>query len=207
MLSRKSSDSHHHHSLSVKDSHSSSFDTEKNIPEETTDIPHIYHIAAVMEAGLQYARTVISTHFIYNRLKEHQKIDLLKYSLLLVNNCVVLLKNKVFAKINQPFDIDQDLQIDPTPKKIFQPSHSISIPSSLNQMRSQMEERQAPMGYGRAKSGKDLFNSVRMETTSPNKSNMSEWQSGHKPYKRTDELLTNELYRLSTYKGLLYLLS
>ena len=55
-------------------------------------------------------------------------------------------------------------------------------------------------------SGKDLFNSTKIDNTSPHKSNVSE-EKEKKLSQKTDELLTNELYRLSTYKGLIYLLS
>jgi hypothetical protein len=78
------------------------------IPEESTDVQHIYHLTAVIEAGLQFVRTIIGTHFIYNRLKEDDKVAFLKLSLLLVNNCVILMKNKSFMNIGGKFDLDED---------------------------------------------------------------------------------------------------
>lgn len=54
---------------------SSAYSTEQHeIPEESTDIQHTYHLAAVVEAGLQFIRAIIGTHFIYNRLKEDTRI-------------------------------------------------------------------------------------------------------------------------------------
>lgn len=72
--------------------------------EEHLDIPHIYHLSSMMEAGLQFLRSVLCSHFVYNFLKEDQKIELLNYGIFLINNCIILMKNQTFMLIQN----DQD---------------------------------------------------------------------------------------------------
>lgn len=51
---------------------------------------------------------MVGTHFIYSRLKEQDKILMLKFSLLLINNCIILMKNKVAANVKGLFDLDEE---------------------------------------------------------------------------------------------------
>jgi len=78
--------------------------------DEPLDIPHIYHLSSIMEGGLQYLRSVLCSHFVYNLLKDIEKIDLLKYGIFLINNCIILMKNQAFMQIQQDQD-EYDIEL------------------------------------------------------------------------------------------------
>jgi len=69
-------------------------------------------------------------------MNEASKIDFLMFSILLVNNCVILQKNKSFVKIKDKFDLDSngfsDLSATNITNKIYESSHRYSTPISPN---------------------------------------------------------------------------
>jgi hypothetical protein len=59
---------------------------------------------------------------------------MLKYSLLLVNNCIVLMKNKTFAKMAGNFDLDEASDLTHS-RRLFEHSGSL-VPEFIPTMRS-----------------------------------------------------------------------
>lgn len=67
-------------------------------------------------------------------MNDTSKIDFLRFGVLLVNNCIILLKNKAFAKIKQNFDLDSGVLYDFSStnmtNKIYENTHRYNTPVS-----------------------------------------------------------------------------
>lgn len=58
-------------------------------------------------------------------------MELLKYSMILVNNCIILLKNKKFYDINEEYDLDvasEDNRESIFTQKFFHSTHNLESP-------------------------------------------------------------------------------
>lgn len=74
----------------------------------------------MVEGGLQFVRGLLGPHFVYHGLSAERRAEVLGLSLLLLNNCVVLMKCGAFLRVTGQFDLEEEIG---QARRIFENTH------------------------------------------------------------------------------------